>query len=210
MLLRNYDNLMLVRMTPPPNLSYKDIVSTDKDIFGDGHINAKTTGGSIVQLSADYMYWRYNPFQNFVESVSNNAYSTYAASSLICGGGDTAVTYDDYKLDVPFTTTQMSDVTGSQKLTRTYNEDDNSWTFTYCRTLFAKTDLTIKEIGIITQSYPQYDKSNSTQIHLIYRKVLETPVEVPANANFVLSFTMTVSANPNKPADYNASATLVE
>jgi hypothetical protein len=36
--------------------------------------------------------------------------------------------------------------------------------------------------------------------------VLETPIEAPANATFVLEFKKIISAYPNKPVDYVATA----
>jgi hypothetical protein len=64
----------------------------------------------------------------------------------------------------------------------------------------ANEDITIREIGVIYADF-------NTQ-YLMYREVLETPIEVPVNANFKLTLTKKVSVNPNIPTDYAATASV--
>jgi hypothetical protein len=198
MILRNYDNIMTMLSRPAIGLNY---VGTDNTVFGDGHLNAKSyNNGAIIN---PYCEGLVTPFKKFSEAEVN----VYTGSSnLICGAGDTPVTYDDYKLDVAFTTDQVKVLSKFHKeLEPIYNESDNSWTFTYTKTFTAKEDIVVKEIGVTSGFY--YNSSNQNGA-LIFRKVLDTPIEVPANANFTLSFTITKSANPNKPANYEATASV--
>lgn len=201
MLLRNYDNIITAKKRM---LNSQGYASTDKTTFGDGHINMKTPNGSIQDIYiCDYNY--FEPFSVFLTTdVSNYGYNR-GYSNLMCGGGNTPVTYDDYKLDAVFTSTQVTYASGDHRTGEpVYDETDNSWTFTYSRTFKANEAITVKEIGV---GYNFHYSSSSTAGSLLYRKVLDTPIEVPANANFVLSFTTKVYANPNKPANYDASVT---
>jgi hypothetical protein len=43
---------------------------------------------------------------------------------------------------------------------------------------------------------------------LVYREVLETPIEVPAAANVMITLTKRISPNSNQPADYVATASV--
>lgn len=204
MLLRNYDNLMVAKCMPVSSTS--KIISTDTDVFGDGHLNVLSS--SNIKRAINFNTgWRYTPCSYFTDSFINTSGSlSEGMSGLVCGNGDTPVTYDDYALELPFTASQVGYVSGAHKTEMVYNESDNSWTTTYTRPLAAITDIVVKEIGVYTGFYygSSYDKA------LVYRKVLDTPIEVTAGSNFILTFTTVMSANPNKPADYDASAAIVE
>ena len=203
MLLRNYDNIMLARMCPN---NTSEAPGTTNDVFGDGKINVKYLDGKIYTLQGSYNYWCYNPFNNFSE-MSVNDYSSSGSSNLICGSGFTPEHYDDYKLESGFTSNQVKRVSGVHKLeTPIYDETTDTWTFTYTRNFLANEDITVREIGVLSSVY----KSGGSNACLVYRKVLETPLEVKAGNQFTLTFTATLSANPNKPADYDANAVAVE
>ena len=211
MILRNYDNIMTARRLTVYNYGVK--LSTDTEHFTDGHINVKgfdgvmeniwngSTGGGLLPLSA---------FKEYANQKDNSL--SNGVSNLVCGGGNTdvngnvGVSYDDYELAEIFSTLQVEYIPGSSKCEKVYNAD-GSWTSTYSRimTNISGEMLTVKEIGVFS-GFPF--NSSSFDSCLTYRKVLDTPIEVPAGANFVLSFTTTVSANPNKPADYDASASV--
>lgn len=213
MLLRNYDNIMTAKRL---TIYGKDTtISTDTKVFGDGHINVKQDyNGSIKDIYISTK-WSILPLSSFAEYANDyNTGMEFGVSNLVCGGGNTdvngnvGVNYDDYDLAETFTSSQVGLVPSSSKEEKVYN-NDGSWTSTYSRMMVNLTDdvLTVKEIGVVCGFY--YSSSGRSNC-LVYRKVLDTPIEVPAGANFILSFTTTVSANPNKPADYEATASVVE
>lgn len=203
MLLRNYDNIMLARMCP--NNTSETPATTD-DVFGDGKINVKDISGNIKGLQGSHYYWYNNPFNYFTENRSNDCGGS-GYSNLICGSGSTSEHYDDYKLETPFTNSQISSVSGVHKIkTPVYDETTGSWTFTYTRNFLANEDITVMEIGVLSSIF----SGGGYYTALTYRKVLETPLEVKAGNQFTLTFTATLSANPNKPADYDANAVAVE
>ena len=201
MLLRNYDNISAIHKIPC-------IVSVnyfgDNTNYGDGYLSCKSTTGSICKICVydNYTHSLFNKFSfngsDFSSTVSRNPIDC----TLIAGSGSTPVTYDDYKLENVFTNSQVTKV--SQSRTNPSLVDD-CWVSTYSVTILAKQDITLSEIGVINYQY--IDNGNTKYPFLLYREVLKTPIEVPANSNFVLSFTIKVPTNPNKPANYSASAT---
>ena len=203
MLLRNYDNIMTARQKIINTTG--TIVSTDTTRFGDGHINAcKISDGTKIPICAS-TNWSYNPLEYFVESETDYKIS-YGGSVLFCGGGNTAVAYDDIQLESPFSESQVSFEINSSKIEEQYDEVSDSWIFNYTITLIAKESIEINEMGVKSLVYTS---NNLTDLCLVYRKVFDNTVEVPKDASFVLAFTKTVSANPNKPAKYDAAIGLV-
>lgn len=204
MLLRNYDNIMLARMCPNIGTSLSVSIA---DSFGDGKINVKDNSGVIKTIYPNNSTWCYDPFSYFTEN-SNTCTSLNAGySNLICGSGSTPEHYDDYNLESLFTDSQISRVSNVHKIeTALYDESTKSWTFTYTRNFLAKENITVREIGVNSGFYYS---GGSYKTCLVYRKVLETPLEVAAGNQFTLTFTATLSANPNKPANYDAGAAVV-
>lgn len=204
MLLRNYDNF-ITSITSCGTLtkwSSKPALHTDKSVFGDGHINLKDTTGRIMGMTPNSYSMVEIPLVTFTES--DNSHTSSSGSSLIIGGGTDEVSYDDYCLSSVFSNSQVGYVSGSQTLNRSYNETEKCWETTYTRTLTALEDLTITEIGI-KQSGRQGSEAFTT---LVYRELFENPVVASASANIKLTFVMKVYANPNKPADYVATASV--
>lgn len=217
MLLRNYDNIMTVRQLCSHNINLGDSSSA----YGDGNLCVKNSSGTLRQLSSTFItscqgtYWGFNPFVHFYENANSFAdlpgtsNTRIGECTLVCGSDNTPVMYDDYKLGSQFTNTQVSRIVKNNYESPIYNSNTNTWSSTYSTTVLANEPIIIKEIGIYTSV--QYDCSSTKYLDkgiLIYRKVLDTPIEVPAGTNFVLSFTTTVSANPNKPADYDATVSV--
>ena len=203
MLLRNYDNFITAITSLNSLINYQSsVLSSYVDVFGDGHINVKNMAGKITQIRAGQNAQSVAPLSNFGEN-DNGTNAGTNQSSLIVGGGTKEVSYDDYCLDNQFTTSQVTYVSNTQTKSRVYDETENAWVSTYKRIMTAKEDITITEIGVKHFYYEQY--SNTM---LVYRELLETPIEVPANANFVLTFIQKIYANPNKPADYVATASV--
>ncbi len=196
--LRNYDNVMAAKQL---FAYYKECISTGEHTnFADGHLTIKNTGANIFRIynGTDYTEYMRQPFYYD---------STYVNEGLICGSGDSAVAYDDYKLSVPFTDDDCSHVSFALSET-TYDEATNTFKRTLKRIFAAKKDLVIKEIGFVTKvpgASSQTASKGSDQSCLMYRKVLDEPIIVQANSNFELTFTTVVSACANKPAEYDAS-----
>ena len=198
-LLRNYDNFMALQ----------SLVATESEVVGDAtsfddkHLCMKDTSGNLRTL------WRRaeknaNPLGIFGIDTGSFSSCDTQMSTLIAGSGNSEVTYDDYKLESIFTNSQVQKVSHICGDT-IYNETDKTWERTYTLVCLAKEDLTIKEIGVLHRNY-RANASSGYYYALVYRKVLDTPVEAPANSSFILSFTTKVSANPNKPTDYDANA----
>lgn len=202
MLLRNYDNIMAARQTI---ITKPEYISTDTEKFEDGHLNVTSIYGSKNALYSASS-WGFLPFQYFMETPMNSFSGMLSGggTSLVCGGGDAPVSYDDSKLSSPFSSSEMSYTVGSAKVEKEYK--DGTWTSTYTRVVTALGgERTIREIGAVTQ---YYTSNNSVSYCFVYRKVLENEIVVPENGSVVLTFTTTVSANPNKPVSYDATASL--
>ena len=207
MLLRNYDNFMT--LISLGNLTGVD--AGDKTSFDDEHLCIKGwNSNTLYTVRINTSNGTFSPFQMFSYSTGSGSAVFYSGptncSTLVAGSGDTPVTYDDNDLANVFTPSQVQKISCSAG-DAIYNPTDKTWEKTHTCTCLAKEDLIIREVGVTHSFYCTY---NSVTIALVYRKVLDTPIEVPVNANFVLSFTTKVSANPNKPADYDANAVLVE
>lgn len=200
MLLRNYDNIMAARQIIIIKQGY---ISTDTEKFEDGHLNVTDLYGNKNVLYSSSS-WGFLPFQCFTETPMNSFTELRnGGTSLICGGGDTPVSYDDSKLSSPFSSSEMSYTVGSAKVEKEYK--DGAWISTYSRVITALgSERTIREIGVVTE---HYTSNNSLSSCLVYRKVLDNEIVVPENGSVVLTFTTTVSANPNKPS-YDATASL--
>lgn len=209
MILRNYDNIMLAIRIPVAN--YNTNLSTDTTTFGDGHINAKLSNGTLVPIYPRNSSTQYVPFDYFNETsnIDTIGWASYF-NNLICGSGDTPVTYDDYKLASIINQSQLAVVSGTHTATTpVYNEVDGSWSVTYTRLFKNNTSetLTIREIGVMSP-FRNSSSTNALAGALTFRKVLENAIDVHANGLVELSFTTTIYANPNKPANYDATASV--
>ena len=194
MILRNYDNIMLGLSMITKN----SITFPHEKVFGDGYITGKTISGNIMNLG--FTSNMNNPLSRFSEGAIN--YADSYRSNLVCGSGDTDVTYDDYCLASPFTTSQVSYVSGvSTESDPKYDAEKQEWTRTYTRNYLANEDITIREIGV-------YFALTTSDRYLVYRQILETPLEVKAGNQFTLKFTAIYPATPNKPANYEATASV--
>ena len=203
MLLRNYDNIQILFNYAKP-MGYPQC--TDKDVFGDGHLNIKSTGGSIVTRYNGGNQYNQNLFGSFYlgeNELASNTANYELQSNLIIGGGDTPVTYDDYCLTSMFSKTQVT--ANLQQHENLYYDDINRiWVSTYKKLFLANEDITVKEVGVTTRvrTAKSYDYD-----YLIYRDVLETPIEVKAGELVAITFT-TKMGYGNKPTDYVATASV--
>ena len=192
--LRNYDNIMAAKQLVAKNNSY--ISQGEHTNFGDGHLTCKDKNANIRKIS---YFCGSSSYEGMRLPFSD---SGYIGTGLICGSGDTPVTYDDYKLAAELTNNEISFVSSAYSDT-IYDEATNSFKRTVKKIFAAKQDLIIKEIGFSSGIY----SGGSQYETLMFRKVLDTPISVQANSNFELTFTTTVSACANKPVDYDASIT---
>lgn len=199
MLLRNYDNIMTVNSFP----YFLDRTYYTEKGFTDGLLCCKLTNGDIAHIARYNAHPTNVPFVN-LQNIANN----YSANNLICGSGTTPETYDDYCLESIFTTSEVQNLSHKTS-SLVYDELTNTFTITYSKTFLALVNIKVGEVGIMSP-YFNYNTGGASTIALVYRKAFDTAIDVPANANFVLSFTITVNANSNKPTDYDASAALVE
>ena len=201
--LRNYDNIMAAKQLCV--LEGRCISTGEHTNFADGHLTVKTMSATpniyrIYHAWGNADYGIHNPF-----SLNNNDITR----GLICGSGDTPVSYDDYRLDATFTADDISHVSWSVSDT-VYDKATNTFTRTAKRIFAAKKDLVIREIGFssnVPGNASQTGTSASNVACLTYRKILDEPVSVKANSNFELTFTTVVSACANKPAEYDAGVT---
>ena len=179
MLLRNYYN-QLAMLT-------MGVISTDKTTFGDGHLNSKTASGSLDDISTSVNVAYTAIGRSITTDIRYN--SLGAGPSILLGSGDTAVTFDDYALDSIISSgwTKGTPIIG----TPSYNSETRKWTNTisFACTNTSGSDLTIREVGIISGF-----RSSAVGV-LIYREVLATPVTI-ANGN---SSTITLNLEYTMP-----------
>lgn len=193
--LRNYDNVMAAKQLVAEYSSSRDISQGEHTNFGDGHLTFKDVNANIKKIT----YYCGSHYEGMRLPFSD---SSSVSTGLICGSGDTPVTYDDYKLATELTSNEISFVSINYSDT-TYDEATNSFKRTVKKIFAAKKDLTIKEIGFANYVY----NGSGQYITLLYRKVLDEPISVQANSNFELTLTTVVSACANKPTEYEASVT---
>jgi hypothetical protein len=108
---------------------------------------------------------------------------------LSFGSGDSAETIDDYKLSFILTINSVGSFTS-----KTLMNEDGSVTVFYKGNIRSTENVTIKELGLINCQY-----CSSTCPVLMYRKVLETPIELTANVPAAITFDITF---PNIMPDY--------
>lgn len=199
MFLRNFDNINVVRRSPI-SLANPSASST----YGDGSLYCKNLAGyiqSIVPRGSMFTYF-YNTQNSDIKLSDNNGSYCYIKWS----DSTDEVSYDEYTVNLPATSSPVSVSTET-----VYNETDGSYTTTVKQVYVAKEDLTVGSIVIcMACAYGSVDTYPTNKVHAveIYREVLATPLEVAADASFVLTFEIKVSANPNKPADYTATASV--
>lgn len=203
MLLRNYDNLMVAQRIA--TIDSSEILSGFTS-FGDESLTFKDMSGNVYPFRT--FYQSNQPFNNFYKMDTWSSINQRGQTYITAGQGSTPVTYDDYKLEKILTSDDAQKVSHSVS-ELVYDQETKTWSRTYNYVCLAKKDITIREIGIY---FPVDYTSNgsSTKATLLYRKVLDNDIVVPTNASFILSFTTKVSAYPNKPDDYVASASVVE
>lgn len=200
MLLRNYDKLCAFSTLTHLYDASGNMGTTQYDVIN--NIYPKATGGNILGLFTQARSAPGLPMTKFTNGLNGLGDITYHDCNLIVGTNNTPVTYDDYTMS-PISTNDIKNIAHTYE----FHEDENTGEIisTYKKTFTAFNDITIKEIGVIQGVQ---NSSSSYQYVLVYREVLETPIEVPAAANVMITLTKRISPNSNQPADYVATASV--
>ena len=187
MLTRNYDLIC----SAISSTFKRTVIKTLED-------KVKNVDGSTIYSSIALGYY---PLNNIV--ITNNIGSNNGNTVLLVGSDDTPVTYDDYKI------TLISGLTGvsATEFQTGLIEDDTVFENTI-KVIYTNSNadsIIIKEIGAY---FNVVGNASSNYQILLYREVLDTPIEVPSGANAVISLTKRTSLYPNIPADYVATASV--
>lgn len=198
MFLRNYDNIFILRNSP---ITLSDPSSSS--VFGEGSLYLKNVGGGIQNpVPEGSLFTKFVSADNSNPSTSDTVGRT---CSIRWSDSTEPVDYDEYTVNFPNTSTPVSVSTEYE-----YNEIDESYITTVKQIYVAKQPLTVGSIIVtIIPSYTQataYPKG-AKQV-MLFREVLDAPIDVDTDGSFVLTFKMKRPANPNKPADYVATASV--
>ena len=191
MLLQNYDYLMAFS-----NMCQRSDGSGQNSPSG---ISLKRYDGITTDAYVSTSGLRL-PMVSFRNDANQHTFNSSQYNNLIVGSDDTPVTYTDSKIS-PISTSSITPLTHTNS--NVLDETTGEIVSTYRKTFNALADITIKEIGVM---YGVPYNSSSANGFLVYREVLETPIEVPLGANVVITLTKRISTNPNQPADYVATA----
>ena len=157
------------------------ILNNFKTILINGVLNSNSTG-TTAPTTTNFVYLRNTSNQNrvcLISSESNfnsmlnalNHFSTDNSSTSLhikCGYGTTPVTADDYFLDMNLNLTCVSCTGGINNGVKTVTATFNNGT---------GADATITEVGLFVNFI--YNGS-ATDVFMIKRKVLDTPITIPA------------------------------
>lgn len=197
MVLRNYDNLMVLKKSA--GLQEEVEVDLNTERFGDGCLSIKLQDGEF--LNSVYIN-SVEPFRKFCDNNNEFSAGIEGCSNLICGYIDEdEVTYNDYSL-MPITNTNF---VSHQSNFYVYNDYYKTWYKTYTKTYCNnnETNIIVNCIGVVYSDIEGVD-------FLVYKKKLDTPLTIAPNETFALSFTTKVNANPNRELDYDADIVLNE
>lgn len=166
---RNYKNLLFTTLTG----NFRSSTSTLSEAFDDTIYNHfKATDGSLYTID------RYNDLYVLSIFSGNKTGSIYHSGTgytgLVFGTGDTAESFDDYKL-----ASQISSLGVNGSATTTYAfTDTGAAKVSYSGVFTATTTTTIKEFGCLSHIY--YSGSSKSNAVLLFRKVLSTPITLEA------------------------------
>jgi hypothetical protein len=182
MFLKNYDYLMALRS--------KSVISNSA---------TQTLDGGALNVKGQNAYFSCN--NNFLPLTcfekTNNTYPTKAGNTTLCvGSGSTPVTYDDYKLENHISGLSCVSI-GETASALTDDGTAFETTLTVVYSNLNSAPIAINEIGC----YWTTGGNNEGYTCLVYREVLENSIEVPAQANVIITFKKKVSIYPNKPVE---------
>jgi hypothetical protein len=147
--------------------------------------------------------WR-PPFSSF--NQYNNGSTSSSGSILVLGSNNAKESYEDYTIsaisNLTFLTVEESCKLSDDELclentfiARYYNNNSSS--------------VVVGELGVCSCLGGSSSTShNWNYTYLIYRKALETPIEVPAHGNIIVKLVLKTPIYPNKPTDYIVSASV--
>ena len=188
MFTRNYDLLCSLHTSTFKRTIINGIENKIKNV------NGGTPYGGAITLD-------YYPFNNF--GITNNVGGMYGQTFLLVGSNDAPATYDDYRLNLITGLTGISVTEFQTGLIENETVFENVIKVIYTNS--NSSSVTIKEIGAY------YDCAGNTSNNyqmLIYREVLETPIEVPPGANVVVSLTKRIYLYANEPVSYAATVNI--
>ncbi len=207
MFLRNYDNYWTALNSTAffsEATSYEGNSTTQ---WGDGYYNLKTPSGALQVIYYTDGYY-YNPSYG----TTYGWYNLYTPACLspytIClGTGDVPVDYEDYKLSGSVVSLTLT----TQKSSTTYNAETGKWKRSITCTCpnLGTEDVVIREWGIYkwntdfsttgqnTSGTVTYSNSSS-QVGLMYREVLTTPITIKAGTTSTITFSIEIPL-PNHP-----------
>lgn len=195
MWLRNFDNWMMIASGLPfvPYGNYQTGLNVNgSDVFGEGYVNVKAPNGSIYNI-------------RIIKGDHFFAPAICSGSNIVLGSGTTAVTYDDFKLsgDVIASNRQLTVVNPQTIYDAVSKKYLKVITITYTNT--TSSSVTISEWGIYqvnndsNTTYTNRDFSNTdSNIVLLYREVLPSPIVVVAGETITLSLKLDFPM-PNHP-----------
>ena len=199
MLLRNYDNIMTRLRLPTPNVGiYQNGNFTD-----DTKLNIKQPNGQVTPASGNYASFSFNvPFAKWGTAVNTSGTSwLYAGASNLDCYGNVGVHYDDYKL-TSFDVDPSSLSDSISISTPLFDAENKCWYQIRKQSYMANSDIIIKEIGVSngsTNSSLNYiGNPGKNTAPLVYREVLETPIEVKNGQIYTISLTIKSSILDNK------------
>jgi hypothetical protein len=203
MLLRNYDNLFILKNAPFIYLPNTFDLGQDS-VFSDGHLGLRSTSNidfSYHEVYATAYQGKDPPLSGFTLGGNYYEASTDKHNNLICGAGNKKVNYDDHELNDLINSNDLQAVSHSIE-PFVYDARTKTYSRTYKKVFLAKKDLIIKEVGI-TKTVT-FNTSQRMYPVLLYREVIsEDGIEVPENGTVVINFTMVFTANINKPVEVN-------
>lgn len=205
MFLRNYDNYWTILNSMQFFVKNACSSGTSTTQWGDGYFNLKAPSGSLAyslfvgdsyytsSFGSDYS-WSF-----FYGPISLNT------SSICLGTGSEPVTYDDYKLSGDVVSLALTQQSSSTK----YIPETNKWRRSIICTCtnLTESDITVGEWGLYKWNYnngsgstrPSLSYSNtSSQVALMFREVLDTPITIAAGTTTTFTFSIDVPM-PNHP-----------
>lgn len=189
MFLRNYDNFMAAYAvadhygsngTSYRRLANSTYTATSTSLFEDGQLNQHTTNGGLTNIQfTGGSYYLFSPAQ-------------FTEYSICLGNGNTAVTYDDYKLSGDVITNKLVRVSR----TLTYDAENHKWKITLICTYTnsGDTNITISEWGIYSANQHNYYtySNNSSYYILMFREVLDEPIVIEPSTSATIEFSIDV------------------
>jgi hypothetical protein len=143
---------------------------------------------NIEDMIASRNFWIYGGRKYYSTEGDYNNWIT-GGGMIILGSGDTPPTPDDYCLDSWIPTTDLKIVTYGAINCKGYDDDiiGGLWGAFYN---YTNENITVKEIGIIVDSFYYQDNSSIHTKYLLGREVFENPVIIKPQEGCTFNFTI--------------------